>query len=192
MPPRETDKQKIHRLRTELAQVQRENRVWREREQDWEERYQGPADIEGVGGRPGVIILRDKNMGEVKRLIDGIPGFPFIRPELSPGVPDMSQPPLGFMRARAMVRNEVAKMVDAIIVVGSYNAVLVQDRHRLKMWIRNRAGRLLRNDVIGETTRYDLLGLIEDVAFAPSVPHLFGISQETEVQPVEAERKGYG
>jgi len=159
-----------------------------EREQDFEERYQGPADIEGVGGRPGVIILRDKNMGEVKRIVDDLPNIPGLLRDPS----DPNSPPLGFRLARDYVRNEVAKMVDSISVVGPYNAVRVRDLHRLKMWIRNRAGKLLRPDVIGEATRSALLGIIEDVAFAPSVPHLFGISQETEVQPVEAERKGFG
>jgi len=174
-------------LKVKAKRLERENRVFRERERDFEERYQGPADVEGVGGRPGVIILRDKNMGEILKLVNDLPNVPGLRPEGHP-----EAPPLGFRLARAYVRNEVAKMVDAIIVVGSYNTVLVRDRHRLKMWIRNRAGKLLRPDVIGEATRSALLGVIEDVAFAPSVPHLFGISQETEVQPVEAELKGFG
>lgn len=177
---RETPTAKIRRL-------ERENRVFREREQDFEERYQGPADIEGVGGRPGVIILRDKNMGEIKRIVDDLPNIPGLRPDSDP-----TGPPLGFRVAEAYVKNEVAKMVDSVIVVGSYNTVLVRDRHRLRMWIRNRSGKLLRPDIIGEQTRAALLGIIEDVAFAPSVPHLFGMSQETEVQPVEAERKGFG
>jgi hypothetical protein len=176
----ETQAQKIKRL-------ERENRVFREREQDFEERYQGPADIEGIGGRPGIIILRDKNMGEVKRVVDDLPNIPGLRPPSDP-----TAPPLGFRRAKSYVQNELAKMVDSVIVVGSYNTVLVRDRHRLKMWIRNRAGMLLRPDIIGEQTRSALLGIVEDVAFAPSVPHLFATSQETEIQPVEAERKGFG
>lgn len=170
-----------------IRRLERENRIFREREQDFEERYQGPADIEGLGGRPGVLILRDKNMGEVKRIIDDLPNVPRLRPKADP-----DGPPLGFRRARSYVRNEVAKMVDSVIVIGSYTPVLVRDRHRLKMWIRNRSGLLLRPDVIGQETRSALLGIIEDVAFAPSVPHLFGMSQETEIQPVEAERKGFG
>jgi hypothetical protein len=174
-------------LTAKVKRLERENRVFREREQDFEERYQGPADIEGIGGRPGVIILRDKNMGEVKKIIDDLPNIPGLRPDGDP-----TAPPLGFRRAKAYVRNEAAKMIDSIIVIGAYNTVLVRDRHRLRMWIRNRAGMLLRPDVIGEETRFALLGLVEDVAFAPSVPHLFGLSQETEVQPVEAERKGFG
>ena len=174
-------------LTAKVKRLERENRVFREREQDFEERYQGPADIEGVGGRPGVIILRDKNMGEVKRIVDDLPNIPGLRPASNP-----AGPPLGFRRARSYVQNEVAKMVDSVIVIGSYNSVQVRDRHRLKMWIRNRSGMLLRPDIIGEQTRAALLGIIEDVAFAPSVPHLFGMSQETEVQPVEAERKGFG
>ena len=171
------------KLRAEIQVIKRANRVLTEREQDFEERYQGPADVEGVGGRPGVIILRDKNMGEVQRVINDLPNIPRLK---------TSHGRLGFRRARYYVRNEVAKMVDAVMVVGSYNTVLVRDRHRLRMWIRNRAGKLLRPDIIGEETRSALLGIVESVAFAPSVPHLFGMSQETEVQPVEAERKGFG
>jgi hypothetical protein len=177
---RESDRAKIKRL-------ERENRVFREREQDFEERYQGPADIEGVGGHPAVIILRDKNMGEVKRIIDDLPNIPGLRPGNDP-----TAEPLGFRRACGYVRSEVAKYVDSVIVIGSHNTALVRDRHRLKMWIRNRAGKLLRPDIIGEQTRADLQSIIEDVAFAPSVSHLFGLSQETEVQQVEAERKGFG
>jgi hypothetical protein len=174
-------------LTAKVRRLERENRVFREREQDFEERYQGPADVEGVGGRPGVIILRDKNMGEVKRIIDDLPNVPGLLTG-----PEDHRRPIGFRVARSYVQNEVAKMVDSIIVVGAHNTALVRDRHRLKMWIRNRAGKLLRPDIIGEATRSALLGIVEDVAFAPSVPHLFGISQETEVQPVEAERKGFG
>jgi hypothetical protein len=173
-------------LRAENKQLRRENRNRAERDLQFEERYGGPADIEGIGGRPGVIILRDKNMGEVKRIIDDLPNVPASRPDDDP-----DGPPLGFYRARAYVQNEVSKMVDSLVVVGPYNTALVRDLHRLRMWIYNRAGALLRPDIIGESTRFALLGLIEDVAFAPSVPHLFGISQETEVQPVEAERKGF-
>jgi hypothetical protein len=170
-----------------IRRLERENRTWRERERDQEERRQGPADIEGIGNHPAVIILRDKNMGEVKRVVDGFVNVPGLRPE---GHPEM--PPLGFRRACHFVQNEGAKMVDSLNVVGPYSPLVVRDRHRLKMWIRNRAGKLIRPDAIGEATRAALLGIIEDVAFAPSVPHLFGISQETEVQPVEAERKGFG
>ena len=167
-----------------IRRLERENRTLKELVQDFDERYQGPADIEGVAGRPGVIILRDKNMGEVKKIIDDLPNVPGLR------TPDGT--PLGFFRAVAYVRGEVAKMIDAVIVVGSYNTALVRDRHRLKMWIYNRAGKLVRPDFIGESMRADLYSIVESVAFAPSVPHLFGISQETEVQPVEAERKGFG
>jgi hypothetical protein len=174
---RESDKVKIKRL-------EREVRVFREREQHFEEHYQGPADVEGVGGHPAVIILRDKNMGEVKKIIDDLPNIPGLR--------SSSGEVLGFRRAVGYVQNEVTKMVDSLIVVGSYNTALVRDRHRLGMWIRNRAGMLLRPDVIGESARSALHGLVEDVAFRPSVPHLFGISQETEVQPIEAERRGFG
>jgi hypothetical protein len=174
-------------LRAENKQLKRENRTWAEREQDFEERYGGPADIEGIGGRPGVIILRDKNMGQVKRVIDGLPNMPGLRPRGNP-----NGPPLGFRRAVSYVQNEVSKMVDSVIVVGSHNTALVRDRHRLRMFIHNRAGKLLRPDVIGEQTRAALLGIIEDVAFSPSVPFLFGMSQETEILPVEAEKKGFG
>lgn len=188
-PPRESDRAKIRRLERDL-------RVYEERERDFEERYQGPADIEGIGGRPGVIILRDKNMGEVRRVVDDLPNIPGLRScctdHHARGPHDLALPPLGFRRAVGYVRSEVAKMVDSVIVIGSYNAVLVRDRHRLRMWINNRAGMLLRPDVIGEEVRASLIALVEQVAFAPSVPHLFGMSQETEIQPVEAERKGYG
>ena len=177
-------------LSQKVKRLERENRVFREREQDFEERYQGPADIEGVGGRPGVIILRDKNMGEVKRIVDDLPNIPGLRAKGPDGVP--VGPQLGFRRARSYVQNEVSKMVDSVIVIGSYNAVQVRDRHRLKMWIRNRSGMLLRPDIIGEQARAALLGIIEDVAFSPSVPHLFSMSNETEVVPIEAERKGFG
>ena len=173
-------------LTARVKRLERENRIFREREQDFEERYQGPADVEGIGGRPGVIILRDKNMGEVKRVVDDLPNIPGLRPKDDP-----SGPPLGFRLGVDYARNELTKMVDSILLVGPYNTALVRDLHRLKMFARNRAGKMLRPDFIGQATRSAYLGMVED-AYARSVPHLFGMSQETEVQPVEAERKGFG
>jgi hypothetical protein len=172
-----------------IKRLEREVRVWREREQDFEERYQGPADVEGIGGRPAVIILRDKNMGEVKRIIDDLPNIPGLRPEGNP-----NGPPLGFRRAKAYVQGEVAKMILSLVTVGPYNTGRVRDFQRLDMWVYNRAGMLIRpqDDVIGQVQRDALYGLVVRLVFAPSAWHLSGTSQETEVQPVEAERKGFG
>lgn len=176
-------------LNAKVKRLERENRVFREREQDFEERYQGPADVEGVGGRPAVIILRDKNMGEVKKVIDDLPNIPGLRPDGHP-----EAPPLGFRRAKAYCQNEVAKMIFALVTVGPVNTARVKDFQRLDMFIHNRAGKLIRprGDVIGEATRDALHGLVVRIVFAPSAWHLSATSQETEVQPVEAERKGFG
>lgn len=84
-------------------------------------------------------------------------------------------------------------MLLGAILVGPYNTVMVRDRQRLEMWIYNRAGMLVRphGDPIGESVRAGLHQVLLRVAL-PSVPYVFGSSQETEVQPVEAERKGFG
>lgn len=171
---------------------QRELRVWREREQDFEERYQGPADVEGIAGRPGVIILRDKNMAEVKRVIDDLPNLPYLRLKDDEGNPDYSRPALGYDRAVYYAQSEVAKMIYSIAAVGPYNTSLVSDRHRLMMWVENRAGFLIRPDAVGERLRADLFARIVSVFYGPAVPHLIGTSHETEVEPVEAERKAFG
>ena len=180
--PKESDKARIRRL-------EREVRVWREREQDFEERYQGPADIEGIGGRPSVIILRDKNLGEVKRIIDDFPSVPGLRPDGNPAGPQ-----LGFRRACAYVQGEGLKMILSLVTVGPYNTAQVRDLHRLQMWVHNRAGMLVRpaDDVIGQVARDELYRMVVGVIFGPSAWHLSGTSQETEIQPVEAERKGFG
>jgi hypothetical protein len=173
--------------RETIRRLERENRILKERERDFEERWQAPADIEGVGNKVGLLIYRHKNMGEVEGFVWDLVNVPSLRPEGHPEVP-----PLGFRWGKYYVRTQVPKMVDSMVLVASYNTALVRDRHRIKMFIRNRAGKLIRPDVVGDATRADLIALIEDVAFAPSVPHLFANAQETEVQPVEAERKGFG
>lgn len=74
-------------LGAKVRRLERENRVWREREQDWEERSRGPADIEGYGNRVAVTIYLHKNLGEAKRIIDDFPNIPGLRPEGDPTVP---------------------------------------------------------------------------------------------------------
>ena len=175
-------------LGAKVRRLERENRVWREREQDWEERSRGPADIEGYGNRVAVTIYLHKNLGEAKRIIDDVPNIPGLRPEGDP-----TGPPIGFRSAVNYVRGEGTKMLLGAILVGPYNTVMVRDRQRLEMWIYNRAGMLVRphGDPIGESVRAGLHQVLLRVAL-PSVPYVFGSSQETEVQPVEAERKGFG
>jgi hypothetical protein len=62
------------------------------------------------------------------------------------------------------------------------------------MWVHNRAGMLVRpaDDVIGQVARDELYRMVVGIIFGPSAWHLSGTSQETEIQPVEAERKGFG
>ena len=104
MSDKETLAQKVKRL-------ERETRMSRERDQNREEREQGPADAEGVGGHPSVLVLRDKNFDELKRMVDRLPSIPGLRPKSDP-----NGKPLGFRLAVYYVQTEVAKMVDSVIV----------------------------------------------------------------------------
>lgn len=187
-------RQTLKRLGERNRVIERENRVLKELQQDVDERHQAPADIEGVGNKVAVIILRDKNMGEVKRVIDDFANMASARPE---GHPEL--PPIGYRNAVNYVRTDGAKMIFAVEVIGPYSVNLVRARHAVEMFIHNRAGLLVLPrylpppwGVIGEQQRAALHGLVVRELFRPSVPYVFGLSQETEVQPVEAERKGFG
>ncbi len=176
---KETLPQKVKRL-------ERETRMSRERDQNREEREQGPADAEGVGGHPSVLVLRDKNFDELKRMVDRLPSIPALRPKGDP-----NGKPLGFRRAVYYVQTEVAKMVDAVMVSPTVTRQMVRDRHRLRMFLHNRAGKMLRPDRIGRSQRAAFLDIVERVAYAPSVHIVFDRSNETEVIPTEAPRRGF-
>jgi hypothetical protein len=177
-------------LTAKVKRLERENRVFREREQDFEERYQGPADIEGIGGRPSVLVYRDKNMGEFKKVLYGFPDVPALHSDPN----DPTSKPIGYLAGVRYVRTEGIKMLFGLMIVPSHNTVLVRARHRVMMFVANRAGRLIRprDDVIGQAVRAEAFAMAVREFFGPSVPYLAGISQETEVQPGEAERKGFG
>ncbi len=176
---KETLPQKVKRL-------ERENRIFRAREQNREEREQGPADAEGIGGRPAVLVIRDKNYPELKRLVDRLPSVPEI-----PSKSDPNGEPMGFRLAVYYAQTEVGKMVDSVIVSPPVTARMVQDRHRLRMFLHNRAGKMLRGDAVGQATRAAFLDIVERVAYAPSIHLVFDRSNETEVIPTEAPRKGF-
>ena len=177
----------VQRLRAKLKQSEQEKGDLQTILQDMEERGGGPADIEGAYGRVAVLIGRDKGMAELKRLVDLLPSIPFLRPESDP-----DGEPLGFRRALFYGQSQVAKFMDSLYAGPAYTKQMVQDRHRARMFLHLRIGFMLRDDVIGESTRADFLNIVERVVYAPSVPIVFQQSAETPVEPTEAPRKGFG
>ena len=171
-----------------VSRQERELRIYRVREKEWDERYSGPADIEGVGGHPAVITYRDKNFAQVCRLIDGLPHVVFWGP--TPENP--TAPIIGYEGAVAFARVHVAAAIDAVWVAGPQHAIQVRDYHRVKSNLTPPfVDRYIRSDRVGFYSRVELKQQVESLAFAPSVRLVFDVSQETEVQPVEAERQGY-
>ena len=185
----ESFRAEIRNLKAELGTVKRENRTRAEIMLDFEERYSAPADIEGSANRVAGLVYRDKNMGEFNRFVDNMPKMPGWHSKNDP-----NGPPIGFWEAVACVKDQGAKMLDSLYIVPPYTAAMVEDRHHLLMFLYNEAGKLVRpaDDPIGKAARRTLKQMAERVAFAPSFSHLIGMSQETEVQPAEAERKGFG
>lgn len=173
-----------HALRQKF---ERENRVLRAREQDYEERYAGPADMEGVANRPAILVLRDKNFEEFRRLVDGLPRLPFRRPR----PPFDYLPPLGVDGAIRTVRIEVSKFADAVMIAEAHNGRIVGDRFAVRAFIYNRAELLIWDDPIGDLNREDLLSMVEGIGFAQAVPFVYASSRETEILEKEAERKGF-
>lgn len=168
-------------------EAERENRIHRAREQDREEREQGPADIEGIAGHPALLTLRDKNFEELRRLVDGLPTLPFLRPRK----PFDHLPPLGADLAIRTIRIEVTKFVDSVMVSEAHNGRIVGDRQLIRQFIYNRADLLCWSDPIGDLNREDLL-LMAEFGFAQAVPSVWGGTRETEILEREAERKGFG
>jgi hypothetical protein len=169
------------------AELERQNRILRARDQEFEERYAAPSDVEGVGGRPAVVILRDKNFPSVNTLIDWLPDAPFWTPRHDP-----DGPPLGFLGAVEFIRVEVASVIDAMWVAEQHNEIQVRDKHRVMMLLqRPSADFLLRPDYVGSDRREMLKQAVEALGFGPSARQVFELSRETEVVPVEAERRGW-
>ena len=124
-----SERAKNERLRTELKQANRELRIFRAREQDASERGAGPADVEGVGGRPSILVYRDKNYLEFKRALDRAPAIP--RLPLKRGDPDGER--VGFRRGVYYLQNELGRLLDAIILSPAVTPAMVRDRHRMRM-----------------------------------------------------------
>lgn len=186
--PRSARSRRWDEIRAENADLVRQNRILKARFQEWDERYEGPIDAEGVGGRPAVVILRDKNLSQVFQLIDTLPSMPWWT---APDNPD--GPRLGFWGSVAFIETDLAKAVDAMFLAEPHHPNQVRDYHRAKMWLtRPFSFHLLRTDYVGFRERTELKSLIESLGYARSVQVAFATSQETDVQPTEAERKRFG
>lgn len=179
----------LRALRAESANKDRTIRLLLHREQAREEREQAPADIEGMGGRTSTLVYRDKNMTEFKRVVDDFPNVPFLPSD--PDDPDSE--PLGFRAGVNHVRTEGLKMLYSLMILPSSSPVLVQGRHRVVMFFYDRAGKMILPHEYrdGQITRADGYGMAVREFFAPSVPYLAGISQETEYQPATVARRDF-
>lgn len=177
----------LSELRRELQTLRRENRILKARDQEFEERYQGPFDAEGVGGRPAVVILRDKNFAWVELLIDSLPSIPHWRPRSDPEGPE-----LGFWYAVEFAQVQIGKAIDALWIAEPHHPLQVRDYHRAKGLLNEPfVYHLLRPDFVGFRRRLVLKRTIENLAFAPSARQVFSQSNETEVEPIQAERRGF-
>lgn len=173
-------------LESRNRELEREVRIRRLREQEFSERYEGSFDAEGIGGRTAVVIERDKNWPQVVFLIDELKFLPLLR--LNPD--DPNSPRLGYRGAVEFAKVQLGAAIEALWVAEPHHELSVKNYHRVMAWLTEPlVGHLLRDDAVGDDERERLKEALRTLALAPSFRYTFAVSQETEVEPVQAERR---
>jgi hypothetical protein len=171
--------------RRQIVGLERVERIYRAHEQDSAERHEASPDADGVAGRMGPILLRDKNLPYIIDLINRLPFYPHLRP---PGLPDA--PPVGFRRAIRLARQHLWAALIVIWVAPLDTPEKVRLRHELLRWLMDdRLGLMLRDCGAGAGERDRFAQAVTHLAFGQSVPFAFRVSQETARDPVEVERR---
>jgi hypothetical protein len=163
-------------LSRRLAVSDRQLRIYRSREQDLAERYQSAPDADGIGGRSSVTVLRDKNVPYVVSIVNAAPTY---------------AKKYGFRLGMQFLREHLIVAINALWVAPTDNPFKVQLKHRLLQWVADDGmlGLMMRRDLQGGAERSRLIQAIGSFAAGFSFPYAFRTSQETFVEPVEAERR---
>lgn len=173
-------------------EIERQLRILKAREREWEETYSGPSDAEGVALRPALSVLQHKNFTAFTRLVDVLPRVPNWRPRGADGSDIPGSKPLGFHGAVEFARVHVAAAIDAIWFSSPRSPAQVQNYHRAKGWLTPPfVYWLIRPDYQGFEERVDLKACVEAIGLAESMREAFFQSQETVVDPIEAEKRGF-
>jgi len=173
-------------LTLERATRDRTLRIYKEREQDAEERHRASPDADGIAGHPALITMRDKNFPTFVDYVNRLPYLARLTPPDNP-----SYPPIGFRRARQIAKEQLCVWMNALWVAPVDDPVKVRLKHNLLRWVSDdgRVGLMLRPDHMGEAERSRLIQATGQLAFGFSVPFVYRTSQEIAVDPVEAERR---
>jgi len=187
-----------------IGQVERLNLIYRSREQELGELYEGPVDAQGIANRIGPLVMRDKNYPYVRKVTAALPFVPEWRHRLTPhwcgargcvlGADGycLHYPPLGFDGAVRFIRTDVAMAIDSVWLRAPGNGLEYRDYHRVKMFLYpRRSHQLLRPDYVGDEERADLDAAVETFAAGRSLQFAWFESKETQIEPVDAQRKPY-
>jgi hypothetical protein len=172
-------------LRRQIADRDRTIRLYAAKYQDLSERYQSAPDADGIGGRPAMAVLRDKNFTYFVDLVNRLPAYPWQHPPENPSAI------IGFKAAVQLAREHLIVAVGALWVAPVDNPRKVQLKHDLIRWVSDAEllGLMMRDDFQGRAERSRLIRTAGQLAFGFSAPFVFRSSQEVMVEPVQAERK---
>lgn len=157
----------------------------RAHEQKTAETHEASPDADGIGGRPAVVWMRDKNLPSLGDQIQAGPFYPYLG---RPG--DPLAPTIGFHWSVPIYRDHVLSKLYALWVDPLDSAVKVRLKHRLGGYLSDGVVKLmLRDDTIGRAERFRVEELAIRLPFAFSTPYVFRSSQEVQVDPVEVDRR---
>jgi len=180
----------IRDLRRQLGDRDRLLRIFRAHEQDFSERYRASPDADGIGGRPAVGWMRDKNLPYVLDLIYRAPDYPWLRPTDETGVPIPGTHPMGIRRAVPHFRQHVTAAIVSLWVGPLDHPFKVKLRHSLLRWLSDwRIKLMMRRSAVGYAECEHLADVVTSLAFGSSQGFVYRSSQEISVDPVEAERR---
>ncbi len=180
------------RERPTYKQLERENRALKAAERDRTEMYASAPDIEGVGNRHALVVLRDKNAPLLFRLIDSIPYLPYIVKVDGEGVPLHGAEPPGFWGAVQFCQTDLDTHVSTLWFQYLYDPNQVQDYHRVKQMLEEPyVFSLIPPTWEGFRARLALKKAVIQLGYSGAVRHAFDVSQETDVEPIQAQRRGY-
>ncbi len=165
-------------------ELERQNRILKARIQEQDEQYDSSFDAEGVGGRTAVVILRDKNAPYVYQLIDLIPEAVHWK---HPMFPEMEE--VGLPGAIRYAQTYVQDAISAVFPL-YHHPLMGKQHHAIEMWLQKpKVKQLARPDAVGVAARTELKQAVSSLAVAATMRRAFGLSKETEILPVEAERR---
>jgi hypothetical protein len=182
-------------VRDYVSYIERQNRIWGSRSQGLDELYEGSFDAQGIANRVGPLVIRDKNFVRFFKFVHSLASLPQWKPR---NFPDAE--PLGFENAITAIEEVLPMEIEALWLSGPMNPLQVQDKHAAMMYAlpprsehlilpATRAPSPFVRD--GRRTRTELILIGSTFAAGPSIAYSWELSKETQIEPVDAERKPY-